>query len=133
MDDSFDELNITCDMGPDSLSDLINYNEKNNIKEKLKNEEWKTKFYELEKLKGDLLSSDYLTSENFQLLKTHAVSKGGFLTNDIRRIFWRKILCVEMTKGNNQYEFMFAKDSNSNSNESEFLEMKEPYDISNIR
>jgi hypothetical protein len=125
MDDSFDELNITCAIGSDSLSEILNYPEKNRMKENLKDDEWKTKFYELEKIKGDLLTSDYLTSDDFQILKKHAESKGGFLTNEIRRLFWRKILSIEMTKGKSHYEFLFTSKS-----EEEFVKIQEPFDLS---
>jgi len=127
MDDSFDELNITCALGSDSLSEIINYPEKNKFKENLKDEEWKTKFYELEKIKGDLLTSDYLTTEDFQCLKKLAISRGGFLTNEIRKVFWRKILSIEMPNGKRNYEFIFTRES-----EEEFVKIKEPFDISSI-
>ena len=64
---------------------------------KLKTED--SKFYtdkeiQLNKRHTQIESENYLSLKNFNQLREHALSKGGFLSTELRHDFWLKILSL---------------------------------------
>jgi hypothetical protein len=86
--------------------------------EKVKNNETlNSKISKLKKIHLDILSEQLISLEIFEELKKNAVTEGGFLTNEFRKDFWRKILCVESKKTGDQITNVYiSEDISSQSN-----------------
>jgi hypothetical protein len=133
MNDSKSELEMICEFSQASLLEIIKFQENEYIKTHKNHPDWNQKYYTLKQLKMDLYSKNVISEEDIIILKEFAMSKGGFLTNEIRKDLWMKILCVGKTKEEKRkYELIYI---NENFNKEEekgeiFVKKEEPFEIS---
>lgn len=117
----------------EELLKIINEQERAYIEANKTNSEWKDKYYRIKKIKMDLNSKDNFEIEDFNLLRQLAVSKGGFLTNELRKDLWRKIYSVDKLNQMENYELMYVNENKDNYDGHDVFVMKEePFDLSLI-
>jgi hypothetical protein len=126
-DSSYDLLNQTSDIKSADLEKILIFQEKEHIEKHSKEDEWQKKYQILKKLKLDLNNKDLITYDDFKLLKEHAITKGGFLTNDLRRVFYKKIFCVDFQEEN--YELFYIDEEKEETN----IEKISNYDVFKIK
>ena len=93
----------------DKILNFIYYEEPQNIIQQSK--ETEKKYYQLKKICVDLLHKKVITTNDFEILRRLAISKGGFLSLLFRKCIWKKILSVNFEK--NVYELVFIDEKKS--------------------
>lgn len=93
----------------DKILNFIYYEEPQNIIQQSK--ETEKKYYQLKKICVDLLHKKVITTNDFEILRRLAISKGGFLSLLFRKCIWKKILSVNFEK--NEYELVFIDEKKS--------------------
>lgn len=58
-------------------------------------------------------NQNYLTDEQYNKIKELAVSKGGFLTSELRHHLYKRILCVNQSKYQKYYETIWVNKANA--------------------
>jgi hypothetical protein len=137
MNDSFSSLNFTSEIKPSSIEELIEQEENMYILENSSDKYWANKYKNLNEFRNYLNKKELISLEDFTKLKEYATSKGGFLTNELRKDLWKKIYCVDDNKNNNiQYNFYYVNEKldkfEDNNNEEMFIVKREPLDLSKI-
>jgi hypothetical protein len=110
MDDSFN-LEMTGHIDSDTIEDFFYYQEVAYINQNLEKPDWNSKYIELTEFKDKLCrNNDIIKPEDFTILKQFAVAKGGFLTNELRKEFWKRIFCIEHIDKKN-YELVYINEN----------------------
>lgn len=134
MDDSIFHSEMISEFSQASLLEIIKYQEDEYIKINKNNAEWNHKYYRLKQLKMDIFSKKVISQEDFSILRSFAKTKGGFLTNEIRKDLWKKILCIDnLNEDKRKYELLYINESYLKDNNSDgiFIKKEESFDLSN--
>ena len=118
---------LICDLSEDSLQQIILNQDREYKNTHQKDIQWITKYHSLKKFKMDLLSKQgNMSPDEFRYLKESARSKGGFLTNDLRKDFYRIILNVESKSNRENFEHVYLNKEDTNV-ENPFIFKEEPH------
>jgi hypothetical protein len=131
MDDSFN-ADMTGYIDSETIEDFFYYQEVGYINENSLNTEWLAKYKELNKFKDKLCrNDDVIKPEDFTVFKGYAISKGGFLTNELRKEFWKKIFCIDHID-NKKYELVYINERSRSFEDfrEAFIFRHEPFDLS---
>ena len=66
-------------------------------------EQSKEKLQLMKKFKESILYKDNISIDDFEMIKSFAVSKGGFITSDFRKILYKKIYCINNENKENDH------------------------------
>jgi hypothetical protein len=112
MNDSFDSpSDISCYIDSDTINDFFGYEEDKYIQKNKYNKDWNMKLKELNKYKDKLCeNSEIIKLEDFYKIKKYSISKGGFLTNELRKELYKRIFSIDYLNKNN-YELIYIQDN----------------------
>jgi hypothetical protein len=133
MDDSISHMEMISEFSQASLLEIIKYQEEEYIRTNRNNPVWNHKYYRLKQLKMDLFSKKVISHEDFTILRSLALSKGGFLTNEIRKDLWKKILCVDnLNEEKRKYELLYINENYLREENADglFIKKEESFDLS---
>jgi hypothetical protein len=127
---SENEKFVMVNFSAKEVLEIIKIQEEKYMNENYNNNNWKEKLFKLKKISSDLYSKEYFDIEDFNNLKALAVSKGGFLCNEIRRQLWKKIFCIDKISNNKELELYFIDENKENYEEIDvFKTIKEASDV----
>lgn len=83
------------------------------------------KITQLSQTKLSLNGKNFLDKEDFQLLKYLAITEGGFIKNEFRKLFWSKIFSISHMDVIEKRQFRGVKFTKENTNLKMFKEIHE--------
>lgn len=84
-------------------------------------EQSKEKLQLMKKFKESILYKDNISIDDFEMIKSFAVSKGGFITSDFRKILYKKIYCIN---NENKDDYAYVDKEKIQAFEKDMLQIK---------
>jgi len=126
-----DNILIT-DFTTKDIFEILKFHENQYLEANNTDREWSEKHRKIKKFLQEIYAKNQFELEDFDKLKSFALSKGGLLTNDLRRKLYKIVYCVDNIA--KKYEFYYIDENKENYENFDVFEKKEEsFDISKIK
>ncbi len=129
MNDSFGSPSETsCHIDSNTIDEFFEYEERKYIEQNMGNNVWYSKYKELTKFKDKLSqNSEIIKLDDFYRIRKYSITPGGFLTNELRKEFYKRIFCIDYLN-RDKYELVYVNEDSPD----KFIYKSEPFELSNI-
>ncbi len=126
MNDSFGSPSDTsCDIDSNIIDEFFECEEKKYIEQNMKDKVWCDKYKEIMKFKNKLSeNSEIIKLDDFYKIRKYSITPGGFLTNELRKEFYKRIFCIDYLN-RDKYELVYVNEESDS-----FNFKSEPFNIS---
>jgi hypothetical protein len=127
MNDSFGSPSDTiCHIDSNTIDEFFEYEERKYVEESMNDPVWCGKFKGLTKFKNKLSeNSEIIKLDDFYKIRKYSISKGGFLTNELRKEFYKRIFSIDYMNMD-KYELVYINEESPDY----FIFKTEPFDLS---